>query len=119
MSDIMSVIASAYASQPLMPATTKYTPVDATYEGTWQGTYSNNQKFQISITDVNGFRAQVKYQSDGITQYQQVLIGNSSFRVGNSKFVLTGTGKAQVYNAVTDPTTGNTSLVQGSATLDT
>jgi hypothetical protein len=35
MSDIMSVIASAYASQPLTPTTTKYTPVDAkSYEGT-------------------------------------------------------------------------------------
>ena len=47
-----------------------------------------------------------------------MLIGNSSFRVGDTKFVLTGTGKATVYNAVTDPATGNTSLVQGAATLD-
>jgi hypothetical protein len=119
MSDIMSVIANAYATQPLTPTTTKYTNVDPTsYQGTWQGTYSNNQSFKISITNVNGFRAQVKYQSGGTTQYQQVLIGNSSFRIGNSKFVLTSTGKATVYNAVTDPTTGDTSLVQGSATLD-
>jgi hypothetical protein len=119
MSDLMSVIANAYATQPLTPTTTKYTNVDPkSYEGTWQGTYSNNQSFKISITNVNGFRAQVKYQSDGTTQYQQVLIGNSSFRIGNSKFVLTGTGKATVYNAVTSATTGDTSLVQGSATLD-
>jgi hypothetical protein len=47
-----------------------------------------------------------------------VLIGNSSFRIGDSKFVLAGTGKALVANAVTDPVTGNTSLVQGNATLD-
>ena len=47
-----------------------------------------------------------------------MLIGNSSFRIGNSKFVWSGTGKAIVYNAVTDPTTGDTSLVQGNATLD-
>ena len=119
MSDIMSVIASAYATQPLTPTTTKYTNVNPTsYEGTWQGTYSNNQSFKITISDVNGFRAQVKYQSGSTTQYQQVLIGNSSFRVGNSKFVLTGTGTATVYNAVTSPTTGDTSLVQGTATLD-
>jgi hypothetical protein len=119
MSDIMSVLSNAYATQPLTPTTTKYTNVDPkSYEGTWQGTYSNNQSFKISITNVSGFRAQVKYQSDGTTQYQQVLIGNSSFRIGNSKFVLTGTGKATVYNAVTSATTGNTSLVQGSATLD-
>jgi hypothetical protein len=119
MSDIMSVIASAYATAPLTPTTTKYTNVDPkSYEGTWQGTYSNNQSFKITISDVNGFRAQVKYQSGSTTQYQQVLIGNSSFRIGDSKFVLSGTGKAVVYNAVTSPTTGDTSLVQGNATLD-
>ena len=119
MSDIMSVIASAYATTPLTPTATKYTAVDPKqYQGTWEGTYSNNQKFKITISEVNGFRAQVKYQSGTTTQYQQVLIGNSSFRIGDSKFVLTGTGKADVYNAVTDPVTGDTSLVQGAATLD-
>jgi hypothetical protein len=119
MSDIVSVIANAYATAPLTPTTTKYTNVDPkSYQGTWEGTYSNNQKFQFTISDVNGFRAQVKYQSGGTTQYQQVLIGNSSFRIGNSKFVLSGTGKAVVYNAVTNPTTGDTSLVQGNATRD-
>jgi hypothetical protein len=118
MSDIFSVIQSAYASAPLSPTNTKYTPVDpASYQGTWTGTYSNNQKFELTISNVNGFRAQVKYQSGSTTQYQQVLIGNSSsFRVGNTKFVLTGKGQATVANAVTDPTTGNTSLVQGNAT---
>jgi len=116
MSDIMSVIASAYATTPLSPATTKYTAVDPkSYQGSWTGTYSNNQKFELTISDVNGFRAQVKYQSGSTTQYQQVLIGNSSFRIGDTKFVLTGSGKAAVANAVTDPTTGNTSLVKGNA----
>src|SRR5580692_3603510 len=119
MSDIFSVLQNAYATAPLSPTNTKYTPVDPkSYQGTWSGTYSNNQKFQLTISDVNGFRAQVKYQSGGTTQYQQVLIGNSSFRIGDSKFVLSGTGKAVVYNAVTSATTGDTSLVQGNATLD-
>jgi hypothetical protein len=120
MSDIMSVLQSAYATAPLSPSNTKYSPVDPkSYQGTWSGTYSNNQKFELTISDVNGFRAQVKYQSGTTTQYGQVLIGNSSFRIGDTKFVLTGSGKATVANAVTDPTTGNTSLVQGSATQDT
>ena len=120
MSDIMSVLQNAYATAPLSPSNTKYTPVDPkSYQGTWSGTYSNNQKFELTISDVNGFRAQVKYQSGTTTQYGQVLICNSSFRIGDTKFVLTGSGKATVANAVTDPTTGNTSLVQGSATQDT
>jgi hypothetical protein len=117
MSDIFSVLSSAYATAPLTQPNVKYTPVDASsYQGTWTGTYSNGQKFDFQITQVNGFRAQVKYQSDGTTQYQQVLIGNSSFRIGNTKFLLTGSGKATVGNVIVDPTTGNTTLVQGTAT---
>jgi hypothetical protein len=120
MSDIMSVLSSVYASAPLTPQSDKpYTAVDpASYQGTWEGTYSNNAKFQFTISDVNGFRAQVKYQSGGTVQYQQVLIRDSSFRIGNTKFSLTGTGTAQIGNAVTDPVTGETSLVTGNATLD-
>jgi hypothetical protein len=119
MSDIFSVLQSAYTSAPLTPQSSKpYTAVDPkSYQGSWQGTYSNNQKFEFTISEVNGFRAQVKYQSGGTVQYQQVLIRNSSFRIGDTKFSLTGTGTAQIANAVTDPVTGNTSLVQGNAAL--
>jgi hypothetical protein len=117
MSDIMSILQSAYAAAPQTPANTKYAAVDPTsFQGNWTGTYSNNQKFQLTISDVNGFRAQVKYQSGSTVQYGQVLIGNSSsFRIGDTKFVLTGAGKATISNAVTDPVTGDTSLVQGTA----
>ena len=119
MSDIFSVLQSAYSSAPTTPTNIKYTPVDAkSYQGTWSGAYSNNQKFNITISDVNGFRAQVKYQSGSTVQYGQVLIGNSSFRIGDAKFVLTGAGTATVATAVTNPATGNTSLLQGSATQD-
>ena len=117
MSDVFSVLQNAYATAPLTPTNVKYAPVDPkSYQGTWSGTYSNNQKFEITVSDVNGFRAQVKYQSGTTVQYLQVLIGNSSFRVGNTKFALTASGKATVGNAVTDPVTGNTSLVKGTAT---
>ncbi len=117
MSDIFSVIASSYATAPLSTTSDKpYTNVDPkSYQGTWSGTYSNNQKFEFTISDVNGFRAQVKYQSGGTVQYQQVLIRNSSFRVGDTKFTLTAAGKAQIRNAVSDPVTGDTSLVTGNA----
>jgi hypothetical protein len=52
MSDIMSILQSAYASAPLTPQSNKpYTNVDpATYQGSWQGTYSNNQKFDLTIS---------------------------------------------------------------------
>jgi hypothetical protein len=120
MSDIYSVLQNAYATAPLTPSNVRYTAVDpASYQGSWTGTYSNNQKFELAISEVNGFRAQVKYQSGSTVQYQQVLIGNSSFRIGDTKFVLTGNGQATVTNAVTDPVTGTTSLVQGAATQGT
>ena len=120
MSDIMSVLQNAYATTPLTATATKYTAVDPkAWQGTWSGTYgTNNQKFEFTISNVNGFRAQVKYQSGTTVQYQQVLIGNSSFRIGNTKFMLTGTGQANIANAVTDPVTGDTSLVQATATQD-
>lgn len=117
MSDIMSLLSSTYASAPLTPQTGKpYTAVDPkSYQGNWTGTYSNNQRFDFTISQVNGFRAQVKYQSAGTTQYQQVLIRNSSFRIGDSKFTLTAAGQASIRTAVTDPTTGNTGVITGNA----
>lgn len=118
MSDIFTVLQSAYSS-PLLPQTgnVRYTPVDPdSYQGSWSGTYNNGQTFDLTISEVSGFRAQVKYQSGSTVQYQQVLIGNSSFRIGDTKFVLQGSGQALVATAVTDPATGNTSLIQANAT---
>src|SRR5215470_1144117 len=114
---MVRVMAVWYATAPLSTTSDKpYTNVDPkSYQGTWSGTYSNNQKFEFTISDVNGFRAQVKYQSGGTVQYQQVLIRDSSFRVGDTKFTLTAAGKAQIRNAVTDPVTGDTNLVTGNA----
>jgi hypothetical protein len=139
MSDIMSILQSSYTSAALTsPSNTPYTKVDpASYQGTWDGTYSNNQKFQITVSQVDGFRAQVKYQSGSTVNYQSVLIKDSSFRIGNSKFTLTTPatpaqaatadapataaqgGVAQVKTAVTDPVTGSTSLITGNASQDT
>ena len=39
-----------------------------------------------------------------------MLIKDKSFRVGDTKFTLTATGKAQIKNVVTDPATGGTFL---------
>ena len=121
MSDIYIILSSAYTATPATPASnTPYTNVDPTaYQGTWDGTYSNNQKFQFTISQVNGFRAQVKYQSGSTVQYQSVLIKDNSFRIGDTKFTLTAQGTADVRNVITDPTSGNTSLVEGNATQDT
>ncbi len=120
--DIMSILASGYTSAALTtPSNTPYTNVDAkSYNGNWDGTYANGQKFQISVSNVTGFRAELRYQDATMTKYQSVLIKDNSFRVGDSKFTLSGTaGSATVKTAVTDPVTGSTNLVSGTATQDT
>src|ERR1700760_2948753 len=90
MADVFSILSSSYSSVPLSsPTKAVYKNVDpSAYEGSWSGTFNNGQKFQFSISQVNGFRAHVKFQSGGTTKYQQVLISNDSFRIGDSKFQL-------------------------------
>jgi hypothetical protein len=121
MSDIMSILSTAYKSNVLSSTTgsSKYVPVDSSlYQGNWTGTYADGKTFSLNISQVNGFRAQIHYQSGGTSQYQQVLIKDSSFRFGNTKFTLTDTGKAQIKNVVTDPATGSNYLDTAQATLD-
>jgi hypothetical protein len=121
MSDIMSILSTAYKANVLSSTTgsSKYVAVDSSlYKGNWTGTYADGKKFSLSVSQVNGFRAQIHYQSDGTSQYQQVLIKDSSFRFGNTKFTLTDTGKAQIKNVVTDPATGSSYLDTAQATLD-
>lgn len=121
MADIMSILSTAYKSNVLSSTSgsSKYAAVDSSlYQGSWTGTYSDGKKFSLSVSHVDGFRAQVHYQSEGTSQYQQVLIKDSSFRFGNTKFTLTDTGKAQIKTVVTDPATGSTYLDTAAATLD-
>jgi len=112
MADLWSIISANYKTVGLtVPSKTPYVAVDPTlYQGTWTGKYANNKSFTISVSDVSGFHAKVKYQSEGTVKYQDVLIKDKAFRIGDTKFTLTGNGKAQVKNVVTDPATGQTYL---------
>ena len=114
MADVMSVLASSYQSASQATPTTsksKYVAVDPKlYQGTWSGKYANNKSFTIQISEISGFHAKVRYQSEGTVKFQEVLIKDNAFRVGDTKFTLTGSGKAQIKNVVTDPATGSTYL---------
>jgi hypothetical protein len=114
MSSIMSILQSAYstaAAPSLISPGDKFAPVDPTkYQGTWTGKDYKNQPVTVSITKVRGYRANVTLQTSAGLQYQQALITTKgTFRIGDSKFALTGTtpGNAQIVTIVTDPTTGN------------
>jgi hypothetical protein len=119
--DVMSILSANYkavGAATAVPSKTKYVPVDPTlYQGIWSGTYANKKSFTINVSNVSGFRAQVKYQSGSTVKFQNVLIKDLSFRVGDTKFTLTKVGTATVKNAVTDPATGSTFLDTATATL--
>jgi hypothetical protein len=119
MADITSILSAAYKATPsVAPSKTKYVAVDpALYQGSWTGTYANKKTFKITVSNVSGFRAQVKYESDGTVRAQSVLIKDLSFRVGDTKVTLLAKlGTAQVKNVVTDPATGSTFLDTAVAT---
>jgi hypothetical protein len=116
--DIMSILSANYRAAGLsVPSKTAYVAVDPElYQGTWTGTYPDKKTFKLTVSDVNGFRAQVKYQSGSTVKYQSVLIKDQSFRIGDTKFMLTKAGKAQIKNVITDPATGSTYLDTATAT---
>ena len=118
MADIMSILSANFKSAGLsVPSKTPYVAVDPTlYQGNWTGTYANKKSFDLTVSNVTGFRAQVKYQSGSTVKYQSVLIKDKSFRIGDTKFTLTKTGTAQIKNVVTDPATGSTYLDTATAT---
>lgn len=63
MADVLSILSSAYKTT--VPTTAgKYVAVDADdYKGSWAGKYANGKDFKIDVSQIQGFRAQVKYQS--------------------------------------------------------
>jgi len=111
MADIFSILSNSYKTAPV-PSHVAYVPVDPTlYNGTWKGVYSTGEKFSFTITGVQGFHAKVKFQSgNGPVLYQDVLIKDNSFRIGDTKFLLKKVGHAQIKTVVTNPATGATVL---------
>ena len=110
MADIYSILSANYkATVPITK--TPYVAVDPTrFQGSWQGKYADTSKFSVDISAVTGFRAQVKYQDKLGVKYQQVLIKDDSFKIGNSKFTLQKNGHAEVKTVVVDPASGATRL---------
>jgi hypothetical protein len=107
MADIFNILATNYKTPPVF-SHTAYVPVDPkNYNGTWKGAYSTGEKFSFTISDVQGFRAKVQYQSGtSPIKFQDVLIKDNSFRIGDSKFLLKKIGHAQIKTVVTNPATG-------------
>jgi hypothetical protein len=107
--------ASIATSTPAKPV--KYVNVDGRdYQGTWKGKFSDGQSFSVTISNITGYRAQVRMQLGHSITNAFVLIGDSSFRVGDSKFILGSDGSATVATAVTNPVSGTVSVKHATAT---
>ena len=112
MADVFSILSANYKSVgAAVPSKTPYVPVDPTlYQGDWTGKYADNKSFKISVSNITGFRAKVHYQSGDTNKYADVLIRDNSFRIGDTKFMLTKIGTAEIKNVIQDPATGATML---------
>lgn len=112
MADIYGILSSNYLTVGASVSTGgKYVAVDpASFEGSWSGKYANGQSFTIAVSNVDGFRAKAKYQSGSTIKYQDVLIKNNAFRVGDSKFALQQAGVAKISTVMTNAATGASTL---------
>lgn len=112
MSDIFGILSSNYLTVGGSVATSgKYVPVNPPdFQGNWSGKYASGQSFKVTVSNVSGFRAKVKYQSGSTLKYQDVLIKNNAFRVGDSKFVLQKAGVAKISTVMTNAATGASTL---------
>jgi hypothetical protein len=120
--DIFSILQSAYtpSTQISIPAGSKFANVDATkWQGTWTATDTKGKPITVKVSNVSGYRATVRYQSQsGGLQVGRVYINtNGVFRIGDSQMQLTGTGKMTISTIITDSTTGNQSVETDHATL--
>lgn len=111
MGDIFTILQTGYTTVPTITSG-KYVPVDpAQWEGTWKGAYSTGENFSFTVSQVQGFRAKVKYQSgNGPIRYQDILIKDNAFKMGDSKFLLSKDGHGTIKTVVTNPATGQSNL---------
>jgi hypothetical protein len=113
MADVLSILQASYKSAGLnTPTKSKYVNVDPKlFSGTWTAKYANGKPLTVSISEVSGFKARVRFQTPGaVTLYQEVMILDNSFRIGDNKFFLQANGKAMIRSVVTDPATGGQRL---------
>ena len=88
-------------------------------KGSWEGKYANGKKFEVDISQVVGFRAQVKYQSEGTVEVsagadQGQFVSRRRFQVPAAR----PTTRRPIKTVVTDPATGSTYLDTAYATRD-
>ena len=120
--NIFSILQSAYTptTQVSIPPGSKFANVDPKqWQGTWTTKDSNGKPVTLTISNVSGYRANVRFTTaEGGLQTGRVLINtNNVFRIGDSQMQLVGAGKLTISTVITDQTTGNQSIETDHATL--
>jgi hypothetical protein len=121
-SNIFTILQNSYSTPSQFPPGSKFAKVDPTqWQGTWTATDSNGKPVTLAISNVSGYRANVRFTTaDGGLQTGRVLINtNGVFRIGDSQMQLTAAGKMTISTVITDATTGNQSIETDHATLQT
>lgn len=121
-SSLFNALQSSYTapSQASIPPGSKFAKVDPTkWQGTWTATDSKGKPVTVTISNVSGYRATVRFQSaDTGLQSGRVLINtNNVFRIGDSQMQLVAAGKLTISTVITDSTTGKQSIETDHATL--
>ena len=121
-SNILTILQNSYSTPSQFPPGSKFAKVDPTqWQGTWTATDSNGKPVTLAISNVSGYRANVRFTTaDGGLQTGRVLINtNGIFRIGDSQMQLTAAGKLTISTVITDATTGKQSIETDHATLQT
>jgi hypothetical protein len=121
-SNIFTILQNSYSTPSQFPPGSKFAKVDPTqWQGTWTATDSNGKPVTLAISNVSGYRANVRFTTaDGGLQTGRVLINtNGIFRIGDSQMQLTAAGKLTISTVITDSTTGKQSIETDHATLKT
>ena len=121
-SNIFTILQNSYSTPSQFPPGSKFAKVDPTqWQGTWTATDSNGKPVTLAISNVSGYRANVRFTTaDGGLQTGRVLINtNGVFRIGDSQMQLTAAGKLTISTVITDSTTGKQSIETDHATLQT
>ena len=121
-SNILTILQNSYSTPAQFPPGSKFAKVDPTqWQGTWTATDSNGKPVTLAISNVSGYRANVRFTTaDGGLQTGRVLINtNGVFRIGDSQMQLTAAAKMTISTVITDATTGNQSIETDHATLQT
>ena len=122
--NIFSILQSSYSTttQLSIPPGSKFANVDPTqWQGTWNATDSNGKPVTLTISNVHGYRANVRLQSvaGGLVSGPVLINTNNVFRIGDSQMQLTAAGKITISTVITDSTTGKQSIETDHATLQT